>query len=329
MANLTLITKSSMAIARAGSIVQKSAVLLGATSMIFLSLGTASAKAVTLSNGSLEVTIREDNGAIDTVLFDNMTFFASDFFNPGAPVSDFGFQNGTNTSTFVINTTTDFSFSTQQPVSVSSSGDSVSVTGTYTGGGANVDFTRTYSLVPDFNVLSVSTEFVNNGSDVALRYFDTFDPDQGIDQGNGFGTFNDVLSLSTDAGLATVGQATEQDGLTVVLGSLDPDVTVASGNPFQIFDGFDLNNFFNDPFDGNGDFVDLGTHIGIELLLAAGESGSFKYHQAYGQSITEAQEQFILAKSIDVPEPASVLGLLAVSAIGAGSALKRKEAMKG
>ncbi len=326
MANSTLITKSSMAMAIAGYIVQKSAVLLGATSMIFLSLGTASAKAVTLSNGSLEVTIREDNGAIDTVLFDNMTFFASDFFNPGAPVSDFGFQNGTNTSTFVRNTTTGV---TQQPVSVSSSGDSVSVTGTYTGGGANLDFTRTYSLVPDFNVLSVSTEFVNNGSEVALRYFDTFDPDQGIDQGNGFGTFNDVLSLSTDAGLATVGQATEQEGLTVVLGSLDPDVTVASGNPFQIFNGFDLNNFFNDPFDGNGDFVDLGTHIGIELLLAAGESGSFKYHQAYGQSITEAQEQFILAKSIDVPEPASVLGLLAVSAIGAGSALKRKEAIKG
>ncbi|WP_424101789.1 PEP-CTERM sorting domain-containing protein [Moorena producens] len=326
MANSTLITKSSMAMAIAGSIVQKSAVLLGATSMIFLSLGTASAQAVTLSNGSLEVTIREDNGAIDTVLFDKMTFFASDFFNPGIPVSDFGFQNGTNTSTFVRNTTRDF---TQQPVSVSSSGDSVSVTGTYTGGGANVDFTRTYSLVPDFNVLSISTEFVNNGSDVALRYFDTFDPDQGVDQGNGVSTFNDVLSLSTDAGLATVGQATEQDGLTVVLGSLDPDVTVASGNPFQISNGFSLNNFFNAPFDGNGAFIDRGTHIGIELLLAAGESGSFKYHHAYGQSITEAQEQFILAKSIDVPEPASVLGLLAVSAIGAGSALKRKEAMKG
>ncbi|AOW98717.1 hypothetical protein BJP34_03975 [Moorena producens PAL-8-15-08-1] len=315
-----------MAMAIAGSIVHKSAVLLGATSMIFLSIGTASAQAFTLSNGSLEVTIREDNGAIDTVLFDKMTFFASDFFNPGAPISDFGFQNGTNTSTFVRNTTTGF---TQQAVSVSSTGDSVSVTGTYTGGGANVDFTRTYSLVPDFNVLSVSTEFVNNGSDVALRYFDTFDPDQGIDQGNGFGTFNDVLSLSTDAGLATVGQATEQDGLTVVLGSLDPDVTVASGNPFQISNGNSLNNFFNAPFDGNGAFIDLGTHIGIELLLAAGKSGSFKYHHAYGQSITEAQEQFILAKSIDVPEPASVLGLLAVSAIGAGSALKRKEAMKG
>lgn len=326
MANFPFITKSSMAMTIAGSIVKNSGFLLGATSMMLLSLGTASAQAITLSNGSLEVTIREDNGAIDTVLFDNNSLLPSDFFNPGNPVSNFGFQNGTNTSTFVRNTTTDFA---QQAVSVSSSGDSVFVTGTYTGGGANVDFTRTYSLVPDLNVLSISTEFINNGSEVALRYFDTLDPDQGVAQGNRTGTFNDVLSLSTDAGLGKVGQATETDGLTVVLGSVDPDVTVASGNPFQILDGNGLNNFFNAPFDGNGAFADEGTHIGLELLLAAGESGSFQYHQAYGPSIAQAQKEFILANSIDVPEPASVLGLLAVSAIGAGSALKRKEAIKG
>ena len=239
-----------------------------------------------LTNSSLTVDIREDNGAIDTVLFGG-----SDFFNPGGPVSDFGFQNGTNTSTFVRNET---DLLGSQPVEVTSTFEDVVVTGTYTGGGANVDFIRTYSLVEGFDVLRIETEFFNNGSDLTLSYFDTFDPDQGIDRGNDFDTFNDVLTLDTGSGTATVGQATELDGLTFIVGSLNPDATVASGSPFGIFNGFELNNFFNDPFDGNGAFVDSGTHIGIQLELNAGESTSFEYFQAYGESIEAAQDEFIL-----------------------------------
>ena len=250
-----------------------------------------------LANDSLTVTIREDNGAIDTILFGG-----SDFFNPGAPVSDFGFQNGADTSTFVINSTDEFDFSSQ-PVDVTSTDDSVVVTGTYTEGGANVDFTRTYSLVEELDVLRVETEFVNNGSDLTLSYFDTFDPDQGVDRGNDFETFNDVLTLDTDLGEATVGQATELDGLTFILGSPDPDTTVASGFPFDISSGFELNDFFTSPFDGDGAFVDEGTHIGIQLDLESGETESFEYFQAYGESIEEAQEQFIEAIA-----PAGIFG---------------------
>ena len=243
-----------------------------------------------LDNGLLTIDIREDNGAIDTALFGG-----SDFFNPGSPISDFGFQNGTDTSTFVLNTTTGF---TQQPVTVNSNGDVV-VTGTYTGGGSNVDFTRTYSLDEGLNVLNIETEFVNNGSDLTLSYFDTFDPDQGIDQGNGFSTFNDVFTIDTGGGSAKVGQASELDDLTFLLGSLNPDVTIASGSPFSISSGFTLNEFFDSPFDGNGELADQGTHIGIRLDLDAGETESFEYSQAYGESQEEAQEQFL--QSIEPP----------------------------
>ena len=249
-------------------------------------------ESIALDNGLLTIDIREDNGAIDTALFGG-----SDFFNPGSPISDFGFQNGTDTSTFVQNTTTGF---TQQPVTVNSNGDVV-VTGTYTGGGANVDFTRTYSLVDDLNALSIETEFVNNGSDINLSYFDTFDPDQGIDRGNSFSTFNDVFTLDTASGTAKVGQASELDDLTFILGSLNPDVTIASGSPFVISNGFTLNNFFDSPFDGEGALADQGTHIGIRLDIDAGEKESFEYIQAYGENQEIAQQD--LKDSFEPPTP--------------------------
>ena len=184
-------------------------------------------------------------------------------------------------------------FRDEQPVTVERIDDSIVVTGTYTGGGANIDFTRTYSLGEGLIVLSVDTEFVNNGSDINLSYFDTFDPDQGVDRDNSFDTFNDVFSLDTARGTAKVGQASELDDLTFLLGSLDSNVTIASGLPFNIGDGFTLNEFFDSPFDGEGELADQGTHIGIRLDLNAGETESFEYFQAYGESQEEAQEQFL------------------------------------
>ena len=245
------------------------------------------------NNGFLQTDIRQDNGAIDDVLFGG-----SDFFNPGAPISDFGLQNGTDTSTFVVNSTEGFG---QQPVTVERIDDEIVVTGTYTGGDADVDFTRTYSLVEGLNVVNVATEFTNNGADVDLRYFDTFDPDQGVDRGNSFETFNDVFTLDTAGGTATVGQASELDNLTFLLGSLNPDVTIASGSPFNIGDGFTLNEFFASPFDGEGELADSGTHVGIQLDLGAGETESFEYLQAYGENPEEAQDQFLQAIEPLVP----------------------------
>jgi hypothetical protein len=313
------------------SIYQKFAVasVAAALSIAIIEVNAKSVQAAIITNGSLEVTIRDDNGAIDAIIFDQNTIFRSDFFNPGAPVSDFGFQNGTDESTFVRNTTTGLN---QQPVNVVLEDESVIVTGTYMGGGANVNFTRTYSLVSELNALLVRTDFVNNGSEIALRYFDTFDPDQGIDRGNGFGTFNDVFTLDTAVGSARVGQATELGGLTVVFGSLEPNATVGAGLGLEIDNGFELNNFFDASFDPNGAFEDIGIHIGaIELLLGSGGNGSFQYLHGYGESPAEAQEQFISAASVtsvNVPEPSSLLGLLVAGAFGSCSFVKREQKQK-
>ncbi len=247
---------------------------------------------ILLNNDELTVRIREDNGAIDLVRFGG-----SNFYNPGTPVSDFGLQVGTQIGTFVLNTTTG---GTGQPVSViaGDDGSSVIVQGTYTEGGANVDFTRTYSLIDGFNALQVTTEFINNGSDLTLSYFDTFDPDQGVGQGTGFSTFNDVLTLSNDGQVATVGRASETGGLTVFTGSFDPEVTVGAGSPFQINNGFSLNNFFASPFDGDGTIADQGLHVGIRFDLDAGETQTFEYIQGYGETIAEAQIQFLTIEPV-------------------------------
>ena len=286
-----------------------------ALSATAIALGASSAQALTLDNGSLKLTINDGNGAINSVLFGG-----SEFYRQGTYVSDFGFQSGTDTSTFAENNAYG---STGVPVTVVGSSGSASVEGTFTGGGANISFSRVYSLVPGLNVIRTITKFVNNkGADTTLSAFDTFDPDQGRDKGHGFKTYNDVLTLVTDEGLAKVGQATELGGLSVVIGSLNPATTVASGNPFQISSGSDLNNFFASPFDGNGVFSDQGTHIGIQKLLTAGSSFSFAYDQAFGSSSSGAQAAFISAHSgVPIPTPALLPGLIG---LGLGVLRKRK-----
>ena len=285
-----------------------------ALSATAIALGVSSAQALTLDNGSLKLKIDDGNGAINSVLFGG-----SEFYRQGTFVSDFGFQNGADTSTFATNTAYG---SAGVPVTVTGGSSSASVDGTFTGGGAKISFSRVYSLVPGLNVIRTITTFVNNGADTTFGAFDTFDPDQGIDKGNGFGTSNDVLKLVTDEGLAKVGQATESGGLSVVIGSLNPATTVASGNPFQINSGFDLNSFFASPFDGNGSFDDQGTHIGIQKFLTAGSSFSFAYDQAFGSSSSGAQAAFISAHSgVPIPTPALLPGLIG---LGMGVLRKRK-----
>lgn len=309
------------------TISKKLSVVAASVAAVALATG-GTAQAAMLSNGALSVNIRDDNGAIDT-----LTFGGSDFYNPGSPISNYGFQTGTNTSTFRINTTDGF---TQQPVTVLGGPDFISVTGIYAAA-ANIAFTRNYSLIPGQNVLRIASTFTNLGtSDSVLSYFDTFDPDQGINAGTGFDTFNDVFGLPTGAGTATVGQASAlgtssgMPALTVLMGSLNPDVTVASGGPFAIFGGSDLNDFFSSPVDGNGTISDSGTHVGIRKLLAGGGMLNFVYDQAYGESPDAAQAAFIAANlapddgAESVPEPGSILGILTFGAIGASRLLKRK-----
>ena len=269
--------------------------------MIGLTCWTQYSEAAVLTNGALTVVIRDDNGAIGSA-----TFGGAEFFRKGTFVSDYGFQSGTDVTTYVRN---DAYGGIGQPVTVTGT----TVSGTFTRGGANVEFTRQYSLVPGLNVLRVTTEFTNNGSDVTLSYFDTFDPDQGVDLGLGYSTFNDVFDLSG----GTVGQARVFGGVnqhTVLVGSLDARATVAAGYPFVIGSGGDVNSFFASPFDGNDTLADQGIHVGIRTSLASGQTTLFTYDLAFGLDPASAQAAFSHANASAVPEPSS---LVAFSGLGA------------
>ena len=246
---------------------------------------TASAVASPLSNGALTVTVDAVSGAIGTA-----EFLGIDYFNPGSPISDFGFLNGDDPTTFVRNTTTGLA---GQPVVVSPTVAS----GVYTGGGANVGFQRRYSLAPGANALVVTTDFVNFGEAMTLTYFDTFDPDQGVGLGLGHETYNDVLDVF---GRRAARASVAADALhTVVIGSMDPRSTVASGGPFELSSGSRVNTFFDSPTDGDGARADQGTHIGFRARLAAGSATSFRFVVAFGETPEDAARAFGFA----VPEP--------------------------
>ena len=255
--------------------------------MLLVGFASAPSQSSVLTNGSLTVVIRDGNGAIDEVRFGG-----SDFYNPGSSVSNYGFQNGISTSTFSLATTDGSLFGNIFISSVSTVGDTVVVSGRFTGGGASVDFTRTYSLIPDTNALQVQIELTNSGiTDATVRWFETFDPDQGIDHGRGFTTFNDVFEIAPGV---NVGQAVDSGDLTVVIGSPEPDSVVASGNPFQIDSGFSLNAFFDNPFDGGGAPADSGTHVGGTVMsLSPAGSASLVYYHGYGLSTADARSAFL------------------------------------
>lgn len=292
-----------------------------AASMIVLAMAlSSSVQAASLTNGPLTVDIDDTSGAINSAALGGV-----EFYQEGSFVSDFGFQNGTDASTFQVNTvrSTFAGLPPSIPVSVTPGSGFITVNGTYQGGGASISFNRVYSLIPGLNVLRTVTTFLNSSTtDTTLSFFETFDPDQGVDRvGSGaFSTFNDVIDLPTGAGTARVGQASESTGFSVVIGSLQPEVTVASGGPFSISSSAELESFFAAPVDGNGVFVDAGTHIGLRSLLAAGKSLSFTVDQAFGTTTAEAQGAFAAANPI--PTPALLPGLIG---LGVKTLRRRKQ----
>ncbi len=272
-------------------------------------LATSEAHAAIISNGSLVVDISDSNGSINSVILDG-----TEFFRRGTYVSDFGFQNGTDIGTFVLNTAEGF---TGQLVSVTGT----TVSGNYVGGGADIQFSRNYSLVSGVNVLRITTQLTNQGvAPTTVSYFDSFDPDQ--DPFLGYVTFNDVISLAG----TVAGEASALSGYTFVAGSLDPRVVVASGGPFAIDSGSLLNDFFDFPVDGNGFLDDLGTHLGLRVLLGAGQTTSVTYDLAFGASSAEARDEYTAAQ---VPEPGSIAIFAAGSALfGVVNRRRRKTELK-
>lgn len=279
------------------------------------------AQAGVLTNGALTVTLRS-NGAIDSAVFGKANFFK----NGGQDISDFGLQNGTDISTFLVNDTIGNS-----QLSLVEAGFSYSGSHSW-GSNTDFDYLRSYSLIAGLNALRVTTTITNRGlASFTVSHFDTFDPDQGYGALLGppvpdaFETYNDVFELAG----GRVGQASiDRNGshLTVLVGSFDSRAVIASGAPLQIGDGSDLNGFFQAPTDRNGMLEDEGTHIGFRQFLNVNQSTTFTYIMAFGANPNDAQQAFTLASGplASVPEPNSlaVFGAMGLSLL----LLRRKNA---
>ena len=273
---------------------------------IFAIATPASAASFVLTNGSLTVTIGDD-GQISA-----LTFGGSDFYNPGTPVADFGFQVGTNTATYAANS---HSFGDSMPGSSSDP----TWTGTYAGAGGTDNVTKTYSLVPGQNVLKVTTTVTNNtAGSLTIRAFDTFDPDQDIDQGGGFATTNDIYSLGGGSVLRAIGPGS---GLTVIMGFADAGSFADGSWDFilGVISGDDVNRCFDAPSDPGGGTADIGMCIGSELVIAPGATATWTYYQAYGTSVGAAEAAFLAA----VPEPTTLV-LFGLGLAGAARRLRRR-----
>jgi hypothetical protein len=286
------------------------------------------ARASMISHNGLTATIDDSNGAFHSVQFGGTEFFRQG----GSFVSDFGFQVFEDENTFAKNdaygmteiepgSTT--SLTTATPT-VSLDGQSVTVTGNYSAPTpivgdltrtANVSFTRVYHLLPNAHIIRISTAITNVGAHdtEALRYFDTYDPDQGFSPfGLGNSTYNDVFKLAgVDVGQSRI------DGIfaathvthTVLAGSLDSRSTVSTGDPFlAISDGNDLNYIFGQQFDDNDALGDFGIQIAMQTDLPAGATTNYTFDLVFGLTPGAAQDDFV--NSNLVPEPATACSLL-------------------
>ncbi len=219
-----------------------------------------SVHAEVITNGHLTVTVRNDNGAIESYIMDGVNYFGQ-----GTYISDWGIQIGNDTSTFRINTTYGNS---GIPVTVTRvSANQVDVSGIITLAGKNISFVRSIKISQTRNVMLFSYSLTNNDTidPVEISVFETFDPDQGLISGGSYGTYNDVV----DTGELRVAQAVDESGLTFMIGTTDSRMTLAAGSPFAIDNGNILNTFFTAPYDGEGTYDDEGIHIGLRVTLEA------------------------------------------------------------
>jgi len=274
---------------------------LGVSAAALVAFAGVNAQAASMSNGFLSMSIDNTNGAITSA-----TLGGTEFYQIDALVSDYGFQVGTNTSTFAV-ARTDGSIS-GAGLTVSSvtqlTARSVRVNARYQPNATtDISISRTYTLLNGLNVVRIDQSLFNNrfSGTTVVRSFDVNDPDQGGSGSNT--TINDVTNIQEKR----VGIASIASGLSVGIGgspnAASPQMIVGFGtgsSPFglDITTGGELNTFFSSPFDPNGASSDSGLAVGRQLGIEHGTSKVFRYYQAFGTTVADVEAGFILgAKS--------------------------------
>ncbi|MDB2331681.1 PEP-CTERM sorting domain-containing protein [Alteromonas sp.] len=303
----------------------KNKFLIGAT---LASLISTSASAALISP-NVELVVRGDNGAIDLFSGSVSGISGVDYFNLGAPVSDYGFAvlNSNGSISNFSNADTSGSINGHSVGSVVESGDRVTVTGTY---GSFGTFERTYSQVGSLDVFAINTSFTSmfNGLFTLLQY-ETFDPDQGSGIGRGTRTYNDVVEVTgvknTDGStlLASTSVDTARQN-PFFLASTSAFATEAGG-VFEINSVARLLDVVNSPVDANDALADLGAHTIIKQDFLMGET--FNWTTYIGTSAGGLADGLaVLADGVttdqtEIPEPSS----LAIIGLGlAGLAVRRR-----
>jgi hypothetical protein len=257
-----------------------------------------------ISDGGMAVTIGPNAGAIY-----GATYNGYEFFRIGTYVSDWGLQVGTDTTTFAVNTANDVA---GIPVTV----NGPTVTGTYTAGGVNIAVSRTYQAVTGAQSLKITNTFINNGTaSVTLRYFDTFDPDQGYGINGTYTTNNGVYTVNGhSAAQASVTSLTPQ--LTCLVSAFAGTVVNSAGSPyFSIESGSALNSVYTSPANDNGVSGDYGLHSIAQQTILPGGTWTFPVILSFGSTIAAAQANFTAAFA--APPTVTTLAATGVSANGA------------
>jgi hypothetical protein len=269
---------------------------------------TLQAAPINMQDGQLSVQLLSENGAIAAVNFQGNEFFRIG--NPVAYVANYGVQDYFNLASFAVNDTYgNIGFSTISQPNYTFQSDWQFLT-------LHLRTTRSYQLLPGLNTLRITTQVENLGDTLGLMLFETYDPDQGVNHGLGNATYNKVNALPEAiwAHARINGGPTQQQ--TVIAGSTDLRTTVTAGGFFSLFDGQDVNDFFDFPYDGADALADEGLHIGMRTIFTPNQTTSWHYDLSFGNTLTEAENSFFQANNIVIPEPSSLVGLLIVTGLG-------------
>lgn len=278
-----------------------------------------------LISPNIDLEIRSDNGAID--LFS--AFGGVDYFNLGAPVSDYGFAvlNADGTVSNFSNADTSGGLFGHSVDSVVESDNTTTVTGAFGDFGS---FVRTYSQIGSLDVFAVDTTFTStfDGAFTLLQY-ETFDPDQGAGISRGFNTFNDVVEVdgltNNDGSPLLAATSTDIEGENPFFLASTSAFSTEAGGVFEIGSDFGLLDVLNTPVDGDGSSVDLGAHVVIQQSLEFGET--FSFTTFFGATTGDLDDGLaLLADGVEEATSVSEPSILALLGLGlAGIAIRRRK----